>query len=183
MYGLADILEQYKTHVWGHVEYDAGAIFHACDTTLARLDGIQSHVLNELDLASDKAFLDYNFAPTRLRRAIGLLGFIHKRVLGTCHPGIAKLLPFSGITVYHNKQMRAPSPMTHRSISFNRSLFGLLQIYNMLPQFAVDCTSVKSFQTMLTRFVRRRCADGDPEWASSYDTCDAIWQLRLWMEE
>ena len=45
-------------------------------------------------------FLDYNFAPPCLRRDIGLLGFVHKRVLGQCHPAIKYFLPWSGLGAY-----------------------------------------------------------------------------------
>ena len=45
-------------------------------------------------MTEELAFLNYNFASPILRRNIGMLGFLHKRVLGLSHPNIQKLLPF-----------------------------------------------------------------------------------------
>ena len=59
-------------------------------TELAKKERLQRHYVHELSLTEASAFLYYNFAPPTLRRDIGILGFLHKRVLGECHN--AKLL-------------------------------------------------------------------------------------------
>ena len=48
----------------------------------------------ELGVEQSDAFMNFNFVPPDLRRNIGILGMIHKRVLGRCHPVFQKLLPF-----------------------------------------------------------------------------------------
>ena len=68
MYDKKTMLQQYKTHIWGGTEYANGAILHACDTVLSRIDRLQQHFLDELHLTAEVAFLDFNFAPATLRR-------------------------------------------------------------------------------------------------------------------
>ena len=63
-----------------------GAIFHASTSLFERLDSVQRGFLHELDISPDAAFDEYNFAPPNLRRDIGVLGLMHKRVLGIAHP-------------------------------------------------------------------------------------------------
>ena len=79
-YDQKTMLQQYKTHIWGGTEYANGAILHACDTVLARIDRLQQSFLDDMHLTSEVAFLDHNFATPTLRRDIGILGFIHNRV-------------------------------------------------------------------------------------------------------
>ena len=73
------------------------------------MDKIQTRFLKELELTEEQAFLDFNFAPCRVRRNIAILGLIHKRVLGKCHPSYDRLLPFSQVKSIranaHNKQL------------------------------------------------------------------------------
>ena len=51
---------------------------------------------------------------------------------------------------------------------FNRSIFGMVDVYNNLPQSLVDSPSVKVFQSGLTQIARERCQRGDSMWASSF---------------
>ena len=85
-YSIKELLNQFKTHVWGLVEYQNGAIFHASAHLLKKIDRVQDKFLEELDLDARTAFLEYNFAPSDVRRNIGILGLLHKRVLGLIHP-------------------------------------------------------------------------------------------------
>ena len=62
-YSTKDFLNQFKTHVWGLVEYQNGAIFHASAHLLKKIDRVQDKFLEELDLDARIAFLEYNFAP------------------------------------------------------------------------------------------------------------------------
>jgi len=50
--------------------------------------------LHNLGLTDVEASVNYNFAPPALRWAIGILVFLHQRVLGLRHPGVRDLLPF-----------------------------------------------------------------------------------------
>ena len=76
------LINQFKTHVWSLMEIHNGAIFHASTTLLERLDSVQRSFLHELEITEECAFIDHNFAPPTLRRNIGILGLLQKRVLG-----------------------------------------------------------------------------------------------------
>ena len=170
------LVDQYKTHIWGIVESNTGGIFHAATHHLDKLDDTQQHFLDELGVTSKDAFLKYNFAPPNLRRNIGILGFIHKRVLGECHPSLQNLLPWYRDQfghVYagkHNKQLYGHNRevVSHWHL-FNRSIFIMVSIYNDLPQQAVVCQHVNTFQTYLTHIARTRCKNNNPKWQYTFD--------------
>ena len=93
MYNHTQMLDQYKTHVWNLIEYHNGVLQHACASQLQRIDSMQRGYVQELHLTEASAFIHYNFAPPSLRRDIGLLGFLHKRILGLCHEAIVAFFP------------------------------------------------------------------------------------------
>ena len=45
-------------------------------------------------------------------------------------------------------------------------MFGLVRVYNYLPQNVVDTTSVTSFQAALTKLAREACEKGSDDWAT-----------------
>ena len=67
---------------------------------------MQRGFLYALGLDDKIAFVDYNLAPPALRRVIGMLGFLHKRILGECHPALEVLLPARGVSAhaFHTRQ-------------------------------------------------------------------------------
>ena len=83
-YSLENLILQFKTQIWGLIETNMGGYFHAASSLLDRIDGAQNRFLHELDVTPATAFLEFNFAPPSLRRNIGILGLLHKRVLGKC---------------------------------------------------------------------------------------------------
>ena len=175
----ATMIMQYKTHIWGITEYPNGAILHASNTALAKLDRLQHHYVNELHLTAEVAFLDHNFAPPSLRRQIGVLGFLHKRVLGNCHPEIASLLPFMDANgPWHNKQLYGHmDKCVTRWPLFLRSLFGMVQVYNRLPQVFIDIDNVSLFQRELTSVARAYCSNGNARWPSLYQSDAEVQRL------
>ena len=117
-----EMVNQFKTHVWSILEIHNGAIFHASTGDLNRIDRLQLHFLEELGLQEVNAFMEYNFAPPSLRRGVGILGLLHKRVLGLSHPVFQTLLPFhqdvfgslrEGVGE-HNKQLYGHDLEVHR---------------------------------------------------------------------
>ena len=145
---------------------------------MARLDKLQQSFVAELKLTAEMAFLDYNFAPSELRRDIGLLGFLHKRILNECHPGVIALLPMATHdSHYHSKQIDSQlEKCIARHVLWNRSLFGMIHVYNRLPQEVVDLPSVSVFQTELTRMARTRCWRGDANWKRAFHGCGEWWR-------
>ena len=141
---------------------------------------MQRWFLHALDLTDEEAFLVHNFAPPSLRRRIGILGCIHKRVLNLCHPLLQELLPFcqdppSGLPYLHSRQL-----LTHlervntQHRMYWRSLWSCLHVYNRLPQLLVDETSVKDFQARLTHYAKMRIHAGRFNWRASYEDCSDI---------
>ena len=137
--------------------------------------------LRELHVTPEHAFLEYAFAPPSLRRNIGILGLLHKRVLGKCHPSFASLLPFwtdqpeeiraRGHTrkLYgHSTEVKFQRPI------YDSSIFEMVDIYNNLLQQVVDGTSVNSFQHYLIHIVRTRCQSEETRWAKSFCACSGL---------
>ena len=176
-----ELINQYKAHVWSFAEYHNGVITLACESQLARLDSMQRGFLHELSMEDTQAFLKSNFAPPSLRRPIGLLGFVHKRILGECHPLVKELLPSApAITdrTCHTRQLecRMAEVRGHWRLH-ERSLYAYVILYNRLPQKLVDLPSVADFQSELTRLARTRAYDGDATWREAYCDCAEVWAL------
>ena len=176
-YDMNDMLGQFKTHIWGLIEYQNGAMIHASESTLDKIERLQRSFVSELRITEEMAFLDFNFGPLCLRRDIGLLGFLHKRVLNQCHQGIQRLFPFKmGPSPFHDKQLESyMSQITCRQDLYFRSIFGLVHVYNRLPQNIVDLTSVQAFQSTLTKLARRRCLSWDANWRKAFRDCAELW--------
>ena len=173
-YSVSELITQYKTHVWGLVEIHCGGYFHAASSLLDKVDQVQRSFLHHLQISEADAFLDFNFAPTILRRNIAVLGLLHKRVLGLCHRSFESLLPWYSQrlgerAVGHNKQLYGHwlEVKEHRAL-FSRSIFSMIDIYNNLPQSVVDAPSVSSFQSRLTEIAKKRCKNLDSMWHLSF---------------
>ena len=177
-YDCEAMLHQFKSHIWGHTEYANGCISHAVRSQLERLNSMQRGYLHGLQLNEEIAFIQYNFVPPTLRRDIGMLGLIHKRVLGLAHPDHSFLLPWAPPSWYtsrfrprHNKQitnMRSAVIFNHGL--FNRSIFGMVDVYNRLPQEFIDCQTIAEFQKELTTIAKRRCLNGVTHWKHSFSS-------------
>ena len=170
-YGIADMIKQYKTHNWGLYEFQYGALFHAGGTVLQAFDKLHQHFLRHIHCTEDVAFLQYNFAPPRLRRSVAILGLLHKRVLNIAHSDFNDLWPlaqpghaFEG----HNRQLACQEPVHTYTALYRRSIFGMIHVYNRLNQEIVDCPSIKAFQRALTSIARSRCQDGDSWWPETF---------------
>ena len=138
IYSIEQMIGQYKTHIWGHKEFSNGALIMAAPCQVRRLDKVQRWYLRELGLTDTEAFVRYNFAPPSLRRGIGLLGFLHKRVLGACHPALVQALPFASglIANFHDKALHPFSGevLYQRRRLYDRSLYSYIHMYNRLPR-------------------------------------------------
>lgn len=151
---------------------------HASDSNLDKIERLQRNFVSELRITEEMAFLDYNFGPLCLRRDIGLLGFLHKRVLDQCHAAIKQLFPFEEDPSHlHFKQLQSHmSRVTGRHDMYFRSIFGMVHVYNRLPQYVVDSTSVTEFQSKLTKLARQRCLNWDENWHRAFRDCGELWK-------
>ena len=57
-YNVQEMIRQFKTHIWGILEYHNGSIAHTSATSLARLDRLQRSFLEHLHMDERTAFLD-----------------------------------------------------------------------------------------------------------------------------
>ena len=180
-YSTPEIVNQYKTHIWGLVEVHCGGYFHAAPSLLDKIDQVQSIFLHKLGVSEKDAFLDHNFAPSSLRRNIAILGLLQKRVLGLCHRSFDSLLPWysqrfeTARGFGHNKQLYGHwVEADQHSALFSRSIFLMVDIYNNLPQYVVDASTVSSFQSFLTEMARKRCQLGNASWAKSFSRLNGL---------
>ena len=157
------------------MEAHSGGIFHACSSQLDRFDRCQQHFLEKLDSSEKAAFIEHNFAPPVLRRNIGILGLLHKRVLGLCHRDFEQLLPWFGqvfgytVEGKHTKQLHNHIDVRFNIGLFRRSIFAMTDVYNMLPQYVVDSASVSVFQKHLNSIAKKRCENNLPQWQYTFD--------------
>ena len=56
-YTVQDLMLQYKTHIWGSIEHATPALYHACSSTLSRLDSVQTSSVLHIALSEEEAFL------------------------------------------------------------------------------------------------------------------------------
>ena len=82
-----------KAHVLCILDSTKGAINHASNTILQKLDTAQDKLFRNVGLNDAAAFLKYNLAPLRCRRDIGMLGLVFNCVAGAAHPKLCSLLP------------------------------------------------------------------------------------------
>ena len=145
---------------------------------LKRLARIHYSFFRKINVTPEVAFLDFNLAPLVLRRDIGILGFLHKRVLGLSHPGVEALLPMREAH-WHDKQIESfLDRVISRQPLYFRSLWGLVHVYNRLPQVFVDIDNVTTFQKELTHLARCRCRNDDSRWPHSFHSSSEIWTTR-----
>ena len=97
------------------------------------------------------------------------------RVIGECHPTYDLLFPWWNDRFSeprgrgHTKQLYGHwvEIKTHRAV-YNRSIFAMVDIYNNLPQQAVDASTVSLFQSYCNHIARTKCEQGDTAWAVSF---------------
>ena len=178
IYDIRGMLNQFKAHIWSKMEYYNGAILIAGEVRLRKLDKMQRGYLYALGLTDKAAFVLHNFAPPSLRRAIGILGFLHKINLGTCHPALRSLFPPSSDpnSVFHSMQLESffGTVRCNRAL-YSNSIYMYILIYNRLPQAIVDMESVSSFQGKLTQLAKLRAErDEGHNWRSAFQSCQDV---------
>jgi len=180
MYNEPPMLNQYKIHSWSLKEYSGGALIMTAPCQLRRLDKVQRWFLHELGMTDTEAFTHHNFAPPSLRRSIGLLGFLHKRIIEECHPALREALPFCpGLqAMYHDKALDPFSDQVrYQGRLYQRSLYIYILMYNLLPQTLVDSPFVFVFQARLTHLAKEQARRDQESWRNSYQTCAAILRM------
>ncbi len=85
------------------------------------------------------------------------------------HPIFQNLFPFHADVFgslrpdEHNKQLYGHIlDVTFQHALHSRSIFGMVYVYNRLPQYVVDRKTVSLFQRDLTLMARTACEEGNP---------------------
>ena len=102
-----------------------------------------------------------------------MLGLLHKIVLGLAHPAFSVLFPRypNPPAHFNNKALydRRDDIIFNHGL-FNRSLLGLVAVYNRLPQIIVDFKTIADFESALTNLARYRCAQKKNDWQFSFNS-------------
>ena len=108
-----------------------------------------------------------------------MLGLLHRTVLGRGPPHFRQWFVRQETPVHtantrlarrrHDKQLYDPLTGSH-STFLARSAFGLVKVYNNLPQQVVDAPSVKLFQRALQDKLKELAASDAPNWERFYST-------------
>ena len=96
-------------------------------------------------------------------------------MLNKCHPLFQRLFPFCAERFReptghgHTKKLYGHwvEISSHRAL-FDRSIFAMVDVYNVLPQYVVDNVTVSEFQSDLTHLVKLQCEQGGDAWASTF---------------
>ena len=91
-------------------------------------------------------------------RLLTVLGLLHKRVLGMSHPIFQHLLPFHADVFgslrqgEHTRQLYGHVLQVQAQHSLHaRSIFGMVYVYNRLPQELLDCATIVFFSAHTAR--------------------------------
>ena len=139
---------------------------------LAPTDRVQKRLLREMALSEVQALEMYSLAPLPSRRDMAMLGFLHRVALGHTSAQIRDLFPLAAPPLpgriptilsmrRHDRQFREP---LYRTDVFKRSAFGLTAVYNLLPAHVVASESVKAFQSLLQKALRKAAHLGINNW-------------------
>ena len=111
----------------------------------------------------------FNLAPLEMRRDIGMLGLIHRTVLGKgpeqFRPLFERSIECNNPRGRESKLMHSRQLKTHRCGQYldvlANSALGLADIYNLLPGYAAEVNEVCEFQSRLQELAREIAQKGD----------------------
>ena len=145
-----------------YLEYRTLAIYHATRAVFARLDAVQTRFLLQACVTEVDALVHFNLVPLPVRRDVAMLGLIHRSVLGRGPPHFRRFFRVdTGKRLLVDPRQGATSPL------LRRSAFGLVAVYNLLPEAVVCSTTVAAFQTGLQKLVRQRAEAGMESWETT----------------
>ena len=167
-----ELVKLYKTHILSYLESGTPAVYHAAPYNLHLIDHIQEVFLRELGISDEVALADFNLAPLNTRRDIAMLGLIHRTTLNLGPPQFKEWFVLNYAVQArvtrlqarrHSRQLIDPCDGSHTCF-LQRSAFGLIKVYNLLPQAVVNCSSVKAFQHALQELVKAEAGAGNANW-------------------
>ena len=136
-------------------------IYHCAQNLPAQLDLVQT-MCKAICVPIEDALLSHNLAPLRSRRDMAMLGLIHRSVIGSgpdhfrnhFRRATPSARPHGREAVRnHTRQL-----LTYRNGKFleilTHSVLGLIDIYNLLPEYVVMSHTVKIFQHRLQELMK-----------------------------
>ena len=172
------LINLYKAQVLSFIEYRTAAIYHACSTSLAALESVQTKLLETAGVTEVEALVNFRLAPLCARRDMALLGLIHRTVLGRGPSHFKQFFQLEEQTGRadshtHRLQLRTLAPHwsdfalpgSRPAAYIEHSMFGLVKVYNALPAEVVEASSdVASLQTKLQEILMLRADAGNVGW-------------------
>jgi hypothetical protein len=162
----ADLVGLWKAHILSYIEYRTAAWYHACESALAPLDRCLSSFLRSIGVGEIGALLQFNLAPLQAGRDMAMLAVIHRAVLRQGPQIFHEYVQLSSRETRtssraqrrHSRHLVEYRDSGSKLEIMRRSLFGLVSVYNLLPNLIVQCNSVQSFQASLQDFMKSNVA-------------------------
>jgi hypothetical protein len=161
-YTDGELVLLYKSHLLSFLEYRTPAIYHVTRDILVKLDRVQSKFLEDAGIDEAAALMHFNLAPLTSRRDIAMLGVLHRRVIGKGAPHFKKHFELEA-----GRRLRDPRT-TMKGPLVIRSIFGLVAVYNMIPEMVRQATTVKQFQAELQGLLKKSLNDGRDNWKNHF---------------
>ena len=155
------------------MEYRTAAVYHATDTVLEPLNSVQNKLLRAVGCTDREALLYWNLAPLETRRDIAMLGVLHRTVLGKVPAHFERFFrlkaPRAAAHWTRLEERRHSRQLEERTYSncpelLRRSAFGLIRVYNWLPEEVVATDCVHAFQAHLQDLVKQRAVENLEDW-------------------
>ena len=167
------LIRHFKSQVLSYIESSLVAFGHAANSVISALDNVQVRFLKALGISEEEGIQYFNLAPLHVRRCISTLGMFHKISMGTGPSHLAGLFPSvpkracgfptRQLVARHNKQIldRVGGSSTD---AFRRSAFGLVRVFNFLPENIVEIKKTSLFQSKLQKAVVKYLCSSTREW-------------------
>ena len=157
-YTIRGLVGLYKCHIFSFIESGTPAYSHVAPSILWMLDRVQNEFLEVIGMSKSEALIHFNLALLNSRRDIPMLGVLHKVVLGVAPTPFQTLFKrsecdlrchgfWNGIS-YHNKQLQ-DDVGRNIPVMLKRIVFGLVYVYNRLPQDVVNAENEQNLQRKL----------------------------------
>ena len=164
----------YKSHILSFIEGATPAIYHAAPGVLKIIDDTQESFLHQIEMSQQEAFLEFNLAPLGVRKDIAMLGILCKVCHNKAPPPLQGLFQHCGgrtLTSYsfrtsdvlHDKALHDPVEPGHPLI-IRRSIYGLVKVFNRLPQHFVDSKTTQEFQRRLQNCAKDAASENAIDW-------------------
>ena len=165
-----------------YIESYTPAIYHASKSVIGHIDHIQDRLLRRIGFSNINALSSFSLVPLATRRDIAMLGVLHKVSHGIAPEPICKLFPKGPVVaplqypfwigfhlnrLSHSRQLLSPCiPLS--SDRFQRSIFGLVPLFNVLPGWLFDIPLTKQFQSVLQKGLLRFSDRSSENWPRLY---------------